>query len=107
MPLSNLSYGQRRRLAIEAALLVADLVAIENFESGIHMDSIAELIKQIAETNATVIIETHSGVVLKLAMRYGLNAFYVEPFMRLKRIERLDDAQMFARELSAYQAIVI
>ncbi len=106
-PLRHLSYGQRRRLAIEAALEAADLVAIENFESGLHADYVAELIKQIAESNATTIIETHSGLVLKLAMRYGLNAFYVEPFMKLKRIERLDDTQMFARELSAYQAIVI
>jgi len=30
---SNLSHGQRRRLAVEAALPAADLVAIENFEA--------------------------------------------------------------------------
>jgi ABC-type branched-subunit amino acid transport system ATPase component len=71
MRLSNLSYGQRRRLAVEAALPAADMVAIENFEAGFHADYVAELIKQIAESSTTAIIEDHSGLVLKLAMRYG------------------------------------
>ncbi len=107
IPLRHLSYGQRRRLAIDAALEAADLVAIENFETGLHADYIAEIIKQIAGSSATVIIETHSGAVLKLAMRYGFKAFYVEPFMRLRHIDKLDDTSIFARELSAYQAIVV
>jgi ATP-binding cassette subfamily F protein uup len=107
IPIRHLSYGQRRRLVIEAALEAADLVAIENFETGFHVDYIAELIKQIVESDATVVLETHSGVVLKLAMRYGIPIYYVQPFMRLKGIERLDDAQTFAHELSAYHAIVV
>jgi ABC-type multidrug transport system ATPase subunit len=106
IPIRQLSYGQKRRLVIDVAL-VADFVAIENFEAGLHADYIADLVKQIAESDATVVLETHSGLVLKLATRYGCDAFYVEPFMRLRRIERLDDAQMFARELSAFNAIVV
>ena len=100
----HLSYGQRRRLAIEAALVTGDFVAVENFEAGLHVDYIAELIKQIAESDAAVVLETHSGLVLRLAMRYGLNAYYIEQGAR--RIERLDDVELFQRELSAYQAVV-
>jgi ABC-type arginine transport system ATPase subunit len=104
IPLRHLSYGQRRRLAIEVALETGDFVAVENFEVGLHVDYIAELIKQIAESDAAVVLETHSGLVLRLAMRYGLHAYYIEQGAR--RIERLDDVELFKRELSAYQAVV-
>ncbi len=104
IPLRHLSYGQRRRLAIEAALETGDFVAVENFEAGLHVDYIADLVKQIAESDAAVVLETHSGLVLRLAMRYGLYAYYIEQGAR--RIERLDDVELFKRELSAYQAVV-
>jgi ABC-type arginine transport system ATPase subunit len=104
IPLRHLSYGQRRRLAIEVALETGDFVAVENFEVGLHVDYIADLIKQIAESDAAVVLETHSGLVLRLAMRYGLHAYYIEQGAR--RIERLDDVELFKRELSAYQAVV-
>jgi len=107
-PLSALSYGERRRLAIEAALAAADIILIENFEAGLHVDAVVDLIKQIAERDDVVVAaETHSGLVLKAAMRYGITAYYVEPLARLKRIERLDDSQLFARELSAWNAVVV
>jgi hypothetical protein len=104
IPIRHLSYGQRRRLAIEVALETGDFVAVENFEVGLHVDYIAELIKQIAESDAAAVLETHSGLVLRLAMRYGLHAYYIEQVAR--RIERLDDVELFKRELSAYQAVV-
>ncbi len=107
VPLAHLSYGQKRRLAIEAALAGASVVLIENFETGLHVDAIVDLIKQIAESSATVVMETHNGLVLRAAQRYGLAMYYVEPFVRLRRIERLDDPQMFARELSAWNAVVV
>jgi energy-coupling factor transporter ATP-binding protein EcfA2 len=104
IPIRHLSYGQRRRLAIEVALETGDFVAVENFEVGLHADYIADLVKQIAESDAAVVLETHSGLVLRLAMRYGLHAYYIEQGAR--RIERLDDVELFKRELSAYQAVV-
>jgi ABC-type branched-subunit amino acid transport system ATPase component len=107
VPLSYLSYGQRRQLAIEAALSAVNVVLIENFEVGLHVDAVIDLVKQIAESNAVVILETHSGLVLKAAQRYGLALYYVEPLARLRRIERLDDHEMFARELSAWNAVVV
>jgi ABC-type multidrug transport system ATPase subunit len=107
VPLSHLSYGQKRRLAIEAALSAADVVLIENFEVGLHVDAIVDLIRQIAESDVTVILETHSGLALRTAQRYGLAMYYVEPIAHLKRIQRLDDTQLFQLELSAYQAIVL
>jgi len=107
IPIRNLSYGQKRRLAIEAALETGDFVAIENFEAGLHVDYIANLVEQIAESDAAVILETHSGLVLRLAMRYGLSMYYVESLNALKRIERLDDAELFKRELSAFQSVVV
>jgi hypothetical protein len=107
-PLSRLSYGERRRLAIEAALAAdADVVLVENFEAGLHVDAVVDLVKQIAESDAAVVMETHSGLVLKAAVRFGISAYYIEPVARLKPIERLDDHDMFARELSAWNAVVV
>jgi ABC-type branched-subunit amino acid transport system ATPase component len=107
IPLAYMSYGEKRRLAIEATLSVARVVLIENFEAGLHVDYIVDLVKQIAESDATVILETHSGLVLRAAQRYGLAMYYVEPLARLKRIEKLDDPQMFGMELSTWNAIVV
>jgi len=107
IPLAYMSYGQKRRLAIEAALASADVVLIENFEAGLHVDAVVGLIKQIAESSAVVVLETHSGLVLKAAQRYGLAIYYVEPLARLRRVERLDDPQVFAGELSAWNAVVV
>jgi ABC-type multidrug transport system ATPase subunit len=107
IPIRHLSYGQRRRLAIEAALETGDFVAVENFEAGLHVDYVADIMKQMAESDAAVMLETHSGLVLRLAMRYGFNMYYVEPALKLKRIERLDDTELFQRELSAFQSAVV
>jgi energy-coupling factor transporter ATP-binding protein EcfA2 len=105
IPLANLSYGQRRRLAIETALETGDFVAVENFEAGLHVDYIADLISAIARSRAAVVLETHSGLVLRLAMRRGLAAYYIDRGAR--RIERLDDVELFRRELAAYHAVVV
>jgi ABC-type branched-subunit amino acid transport system ATPase component len=108
IPLTHMSYGRKRRLAIEAALLAGNVVLIENFEAGLHVDAVVDLIKQIAESDAVVVVlETHSGLVLRAAQRYGLAIYYVEPLARLRRIERLDDPQLFAGELSAWNAVVV
>jgi len=106
IPIRHLSYGQKRRLAIEAALEAGDFVAVENFEVGLHADYVADLITRMSELDAAVVLETHSGLVLKAATRHGFDCYYVEQ-MKLKRIERLDDAELFARELSAFQSIVV
>jgi len=107
IPLAYMSYGQKRRLAIEAALAAANVVLIENFEAGLHVDAVVDLVKQIAESDAAVVLETHSGLVLKAAQRYGLAIYYVKPFARLRRVERLDDPQTFANELSAWNAVAV
>lgn len=102
VPIANLSYGQKRRLAIEAALTTGNYVFIENFESGLHVDYLKDLVEEVAESKAVVVVETHSGMVLKLAKQYGFSPYYVDAG-EVKKIERLDDAELFKRELAAYQ----
>jgi ABC-type cobalt transport system, ATPase component len=102
VPIADLSYGQRRRLAIEAALATGDYVFIENFEAGLHVDYLRELVEEVAESKAAVVVETHSGLVLKFAKQHGFSLYYVD-MDGVKKIERLDDAELFKRELAAYQ----
>jgi energy-coupling factor transporter ATP-binding protein EcfA2 len=105
IPLAHLSYGQRRRLAIEAALETGDFVAVENFEAGLHIDYIADLMDKIAEFKAEVVVETHSGLVVKGALRHGFSVYKVEEG-RVRRIMDVTDDKLFRREYEYYQLLV-
>lgn len=98
IPIENLSYGQRRFLAIQAALHSSDFVFIENFEAGLHVDYIVRLLERAASTDGVVVLETHSGLVLKTAMREGFDLYKVEDG-EAKKISELTDSEMFQREM--------
>jgi len=95
IPLSRLSYGQKRALVLLAALKLGDYVFVENLEAGLHIDYLEQVISGIAVSKGRVVAETHSGVALKLAKRRGIRAYYVEN--EAKPIENLD-IELYKRE---------
>jgi len=97
VPLSRLSYGQKRVLVLLAALKLGDYVLVENLEVGLHVDYLGQVISGIAVSKGKVIAETHSGIALKLAKRRGIRAYYVENETKL--IESLD-IELYKREAS-------
>ena len=98
LPMRHLSYGQRRFLAIQAALRLGDLVLIENFESGLHVDYLTELLDMASEIDNVVVLETHSGLVLKLAKMRGFKLYRLYEGRSAEIIDLSDD-KMFSKEL--------
>ena len=105
IPIRHLSYGQRRRLAIEAALETGDFVAVENFEVGLHVDYIADLLEKMEGARAPIVLETHSGLVVRGALRHGFSAYKVEGG-RARAVANLADDLLFRREYEYYQLLV-
>ena len=106
VPIRHLSYGQRRFLAIQAAVHGGDFVFIENFESGLHVDYIKAVLEDIEQSPATVFIETHSGLVVKLALMRGFSVYRVEggDFQPVD-LDRLRDYDLFRREYEALMSV--
>lgn len=98
VPIENLSYGQRRFLAIRSALLSGDFVFVENFEAGLHVDYVVRLLETAINMDNVVVLETHSGLVLKMAMRRGFKLYKVED-NHIKEIADLSESALFKREL--------
>ena len=94
----ELSFGQRRFLAILAALHAGDFVFVENFEAGLHVDYVVRLLETAINMDNVVVLETHSGLVLKMAMRRGFKLYKVED-NHVKEIADLSDSALFKREL--------
>jgi len=103
IPLSKLSYGQKRALVLLAALKLGDYVFVENLEAGLHIDYLEQVISGIAVSKGKVVAETHSGVALKLAKRRGIRAYYVEN--EAKPIENLE-IELYKREASIIASLL-
>ena len=94
----ELSYGQRRFLAIQAALHVGDFVFVENFEAGLHVDFIVELLEAAAQAKNTVVLETHSALVVRRAPELGFKVYKVEGGTA-KFVQDPRDVELFRREI--------
>ncbi|MGC9051385.1 AAA family ATPase, partial [Pyrobaculum sp.] len=103
---TRLSYGELRLLAILYAIEATperSIILIDAFEAGFHHDWIVNLIKLLTEIPQTVVIETHSGLVLLAAKKHKWSSYYIEGG-KSKVIEALNDVEMFTREKKAYVA---
>ncbi|AFA39191.1 hypothetical protein Pogu_1164 [Pyrobaculum oguniense TE7] len=98
LPIRRLSYGQRRHLAIQAALHMGDFVFIENFEAGLHVDYLIHLLDIASEVDNVVVLETHSGLVLKLAKMGGFRLYRLDEGKPAEIVDLSDD-KMFRKEL--------
>jgi len=103
VPLSRLSYGQRRAVVLLAALKLGDYVLVENLEVGLHPDLLKLVLDGVAASRGRAIVETHSAVAVKLAMAHKVQAYYVDGSSR--PIDSLDIAQ-FPREASVYSSLI-
>ncbi|ABO08712.1 AAA family ATPase [Pyrobaculum calidifontis] len=101
--LSRLSYGQRRAIVILAALELGGYVLIENLESGLHLDLLVYVLNAASVSKGKVIAETHSGLALKLAVKYGIQPYYVE-----RSVEKITnfDIKLFKREAEVFSSLI-
>jgi energy-coupling factor transporter ATP-binding protein EcfA2 len=103
----HLAYGYRRALMILYALAKCDIVAIEGFESGLHIDLMKLILQHINEKyrdKKVVVIETHSGLPVTYGLATGWTVYYVtrSNIVKLKSYRDLiEKAELFLKELEA------
>ncbi|HDJ89094.1 MAG TPA: ATP-binding protein [Thermoprotei archaeon] len=100
----NLSYGERKAIAIIFAANLADAIFIEAFEAGLHADLIVDLINYLSKYDKIIIIESHLGLVVAQGVARKWMAYYLEDGRTLKEIKELNqlrDAELYKREIEA------
>ena len=100
-----LPYGIKKAIAIIYALEAYDAVFIEAFESALHLDLMRALLDFMNEeySNKIIVIETHSGLLLRWGIAKGWNVYYVkrDSITSLTRLEDLTNTELFKKELEA------
>lgn len=100
-----LPYGFRRAFMILYTLEHSDIIFIEGFENGMHIDLIRKIIEyiDIEYKDKIVIIETHNSLPLKLGVLKGWSVYYIDRNLikKLSGIEDLRDVTLFNKEIEA------
>lgn len=78
--INKLAYGQRRALMILYALAFSDLVVIEAFDNGLHVNLAIDLLELATKMKRKIIIETHTGFLINwfLKEKDERRAYYIE-----------------------------
>jgi hypothetical protein len=106
IPVELLGYGERKTLALLLASKYSDLIVIEGFEGGLHIDLAPDLLSQLEDK--IVIVETHMGVVVGKGFERNWNIYYVENGVA-NRISGPDDllkTKLIQKEAELYTWVV-
>lgn len=106
LKIAHLAYGYKRALMILYAIEKCDIVSIEGFESGLHIDLMKLILQHINEKykGKVVVIETHSGLPVTYGLATGWTVYYVtrNNIVRLQSYRDLiEKAELFLKELEA------
>jgi len=109
IPFKNLSYGQKRFLALNLImeLLKSNLIdvgLIEDFDASLHVDFIVNFIENFPK-DKSILIETHSAIALVKAFKQGFNVYYVAGGKVMKISDLKRDAPLLSRELEVVNKI--
>jgi hypothetical protein len=105
-PVELLSYGERKTLALLLASKYSDLIVVEGFEGGLHIDLALDLLSKLEDK--IVVVETHMGVVVGKGFERNWNIYYVENGVA-NRISGPDDllkTELIQREAKLYTRVV-
>jgi len=103
---SKLSYGYRRTIGVIFATFgEPEILAIEAFDANIHYDLAIELLKMLDELKSFVVVESHTALTVKAALKMGWSVYYVDEgrFVKLGSIEELK--RVAEKEAKAYAAV--
>jgi hypothetical protein len=106
IPAELLSYGERKTLALLLASKYSDLIVVEGFEGGFHIDLALDLLSQLEDK--IVIVETHMGVVIGKGFERNWNIYYVENGIA-NRVSNLNDllkTELIQKEAELYTWVV-
>jgi len=106
IPVELLSYGERKTLALLLASKYSDLIVVEGFEGGFHIDLALDLLSKLEDK--IVVVETHMGVVVGKGFERNWNIYYVENGIA-DRISGPDDllkTKLIQKEAELYTWVV-
>jgi hypothetical protein len=106
IPVELLGYGERKTLALLLASKYSDLIVIEGFEGGLHIDLALDLLSQLEDK--IVIVETHMGVVVGKGFERKWNIYYVENGVanRVSSLSDLLKTELIQKEAELYTRVV-
>lgn len=98
-----LSFGEKKTMIIQYFARLYDVVMIESFEGGLHADLAVGLLEWLDENSRYVVIETHSGVILRRAVERGWRVYYLDG-KRVTEVtkDNVTNIELFRRELGVY-----
>jgi hypothetical protein len=106
IPVELLGYGERKTLALLLASKYSDLIVVEGFEGGLHIDLALDLLSQLEDK--IVVAETHMGVVVGKGFERKWNIYYVEKGVA-NRVSSLNDllkTELIQKEAELYTWVV-
>jgi energy-coupling factor transporter ATP-binding protein EcfA2 len=105
-PVELLGYGEKKTLALLLVSKYSDLIVVEGFEGGLHIDLALDLLSQLEDK--IVIVETHMGVVVGKGFERKWNIYYVENGVA-NRVSSLNDllkTELIQKEAELYTWVV-
>jgi hypothetical protein len=106
IPAELLSYGERKTLALLLVSKYSDLIVVEGFEGGFHIDLALDLLSKLEDK--IVVVETHMGVVVGKGFERNWNIYYVENGVA-NRVSGLNDllkTELIQKEAELYTWVV-
>lgn len=99
-----LSLGERRTITLQYLAYFYDIVIIEGFEQGLHIDLAMDILKWLnEESKGYLLIETHIGLTILKAISMNWNVYYLDEGKVIKITrENLVNIELFRKELNAY-----
>lgn len=107
VPITLLSYGGRKALALLLVARMADLVVVEAFEGGLHFDLAVELLDALEDYRKYVLVETHMGILVTAGLKKGWNVYYVsrDGIIKLTK-DNILETPLFKEEAEALTNLV-
>jgi ABC-type uncharacterized transport system ATPase subunit len=103
----ELGYGERRAIAMLLATYYSDMLVVEGFDNGLHVDLAVGLLKELREMGRTVVVETHIGLIPAVSVKRGWNLYYISNG-RAERVTRetIASSRLPEEEAKVYQEVM-
>ncbi len=103
---AELSYGERRAMAILLAAYHSDILLVEGFDNGLHIDLAVDILDTLKSWGKTAIVETHAGLLVGAGFKRGWSIHYIYNGKVEKATrENIRSSELLRKETSIYQSI--
>jgi len=107
VPPSLLSTGERKAMTLIYLAKFVDLLLVEAFEGGLHIDTALDLISLLSDEAKYVVLETHYGLAIGRALQHNWNIYYFSEG-KARKVTNLRDvarSELLEKEARIYGSI--